>query len=451
VIDSPGTLWVIDTLNNRVEEFNSKGEYLSKFGTEGTGNGQFNGPIGLAIDSSSNLWVVDRFNYRVQKWVPKRPTVTTEAATAVKLTQANLNALVNPEGSSTTYWFEYGTSESYGTKIPVSPESVGSGTEAKSVSQTPTGLKAGTEYHFRVVATNAEGTSYGKDKTFKTAPRLLLAFGKEGKGEGQFEHPADIAIDAEGNAWVVDMGSGRLEKFDKEGKYITGFGEGGKGKCQLERPDSVAIDSKGNLWVADIGEYRIQEFNEAGKCLFSFGKPGTEEGQLSEAESIAIDAKDDIWVADTYNHRLQEFSPEGKLIRVVKPAEGKPGHMANPTGIDIGNGNVWVADWTVSAVIEFNEAGEFVQKIETTGFFGGSLLHPDTIDVDESGVVWVVDEGNYRVVWFSEKGTYEGTFGSAGSGEGQFNLEFPAGIASDASGNLWIADSLNDRVQKWAR
>jgi hypothetical protein len=54
-------------------------------------------------------------------------------------------------------------------------------------------------------------------------------------------------------------------------------------------------------------------------------------------------------------------------------------------------------------------------------------------------------------VQFSEAGFYEGMLGSTGSGEGQVKFEYPAGIASDASGNLWIADSLNERVQKWAR
>ena len=56
------------------------------------------------------------------------PTATTEAATAVSYEQATLKGTVNPEGSATSYYFEYGTTESYGSKIPVSPESVGSGT-----------------------------------------------------------------------------------------------------------------------------------------------------------------------------------------------------------------------------------------------------------------------------------------------------------------------------------
>jgi sugar lactone lactonase YvrE len=379
------------------------------------------------------------------------PKTATEPATGVKITQATLNGKVNPEGSATKYWFEYGTTESYGTKIPVSPESIGSGTEYVAVNQTASGLKEGTIYHFRVVA-ESEAKVLGEDKTFKTSPRYLIAFGKEGTGKGEFKHPADIAIDAAGNAWVVDMENDRLQKFDKEGKYITEFGKSGEGKCQLKRPKSVAIDAEGYIWVDDAGNFRIQKFNEYGECFLEFGEMGTGEGQFFDAESIAIDAKGNIWVADTYSGRLQEFDSKGKLLKVVDPPEGKPGHMWNVTGIDIGpSGNVWVSDWMVGAIIEFNAEGIFVQKLGTTGIFDGQFMHPDTIEVDEGGTIWVTDELSGRVQWFNEEGVYRGKLGSSGKGEEKFSFEYPAGIASDASGNLWIADSLNDRVQKWAR
>src|SRR6185436_2247069 len=82
----------------------------------------------------------------------KLPDAITEPATMIKATQATLNGKVNPLGSNTNYWFEYGKTTSYGTKIPISPESVGSGTEYVAVSKTPTGLAGSTTYHFRVVA-----------------------------------------------------------------------------------------------------------------------------------------------------------------------------------------------------------------------------------------------------------------------------------------------------------
>jgi hypothetical protein len=97
-----------------------------------------------------------------------KPTVEVRLASNVAPTSATLNATVNPNGSETTYQFEYGTTTEYGSKVPASPKSIGSGTSPVEVSEGIEGLKPETTYHFRVVATNAQGTSEGGDQTFTT-------------------------------------------------------------------------------------------------------------------------------------------------------------------------------------------------------------------------------------------------------------------------------------------
>lgn len=99
------------------------------------------------------------------------PIVTTEAASSVGETGATLKGQVNPNGSATTYQFEYGTTTSYGTKVPTTAESVGSGTTNVAVAKGISGLKGNTTYHYRVSATNAYGKTLGVDKTF-TTPKL---------------------------------------------------------------------------------------------------------------------------------------------------------------------------------------------------------------------------------------------------------------------------------------
>jgi hypothetical protein len=101
---------------------------------------------------------------------PKTPQVVTGDATAIGQTTVTLNGTVNPRGTATTYEFDYGKTKSYGTST--APVSAGSGTTAKSVSATATGLEPGTTYHFRIEATNTSGTVRGHDATFKTLPRL---------------------------------------------------------------------------------------------------------------------------------------------------------------------------------------------------------------------------------------------------------------------------------------
>lgn len=103
------------------------------------------------------------------------PTVTTKTATNVKDTSATLNGSVDPNGLATTFYVEYGTSTSYGTKTPAA--SAGSGTSTKNVSAAVTGLTGGTTYHFRLVATNATGTTNGADQTFTTSGKPISQTG----------------------------------------------------------------------------------------------------------------------------------------------------------------------------------------------------------------------------------------------------------------------------------
>ncbi|OGL46733.1 MAG: hypothetical protein A2W05_02180 [Candidatus Schekmanbacteria bacterium RBG_16_38_10] len=96
------------------------------------------------------------------------PTATTNPATNVNGNSATLNATVNPNGSATTVYFQWGTSASYG--YTTSAQSIGSGTSNVSVTANITGLAPATTYHYRIVASNANGTTNGLDVTFTTPP-----------------------------------------------------------------------------------------------------------------------------------------------------------------------------------------------------------------------------------------------------------------------------------------
>ena len=106
-------------------------------------------------------WGLDDLEYS------RRPVVATSPATAVTASAATLNGTVNPDGQATTYRFEYGTTTAYGNQTP--PQDAGAGTGAQNVSAQVSGLSPSTVYHYRVVATNATGTSVSGDATFTTA------------------------------------------------------------------------------------------------------------------------------------------------------------------------------------------------------------------------------------------------------------------------------------------
>jgi sugar lactone lactonase YvrE len=169
-MDGHGDLFVVDRENNRVQEFSATDKYTTQFGSPGTGAGKMVRPLGIAV-AGGQAYVVDSGNERVERWevfetLP--PIAVTLAASSVTQTTATVNATVNPSGSEVTACkFEYGTSTSYGSSVPCAPLP-GSGEIPVAVSASVTGLTSGTTYHFRVSATNSSGTSNGSDQVFKT-------------------------------------------------------------------------------------------------------------------------------------------------------------------------------------------------------------------------------------------------------------------------------------------
>ncbi|MCX6303626.1 MAG: hypothetical protein NT040_01535 [Bacteroidetes bacterium] len=138
----------------------------------------------MNVDPSDNttFWTTQEYVGTYGGWCPwatkvasfkfsSPPVVTTAAATGITMTAATLNGTVNPNGVATTYYFQWGTSVSYGNNTAT--VSAGSGSSAIAVSANLTGLTSGTTYHFRLAGTNSDGTVYGSDLTF--TPPLIPA------------------------------------------------------------------------------------------------------------------------------------------------------------------------------------------------------------------------------------------------------------------------------------
>jgi hypothetical protein len=135
-----------------------------------------------------------------QPYAPPAPTATTGAATNVTATGATLNGTVNPEGTATTYSFQFGTTTSYG--FQTVPGNAGSGTSSVSVSTKVAPLSPGTTYHFRVVAVNAGGTTFGADRTFMTP-----STGPAVSHMGLFGHTAFVNTRGVAGVFVACIGS----------------------------------------------------------------------------------------------------------------------------------------------------------------------------------------------------------------------------------------------------
>jgi hypothetical protein len=180
------------------------------------------------------------------------PGVTTSAASSVGSTTAKLNGSLDPNGQSTSWYFEYGTSTSYGTKT--SSKSAGSGTASTGVSASVSGLTAGSTYHFRLVATNASGATYGSDQSFTTA----------GPPAVQTNAAANIATTAATLTGTVDP-KGRSTTWYFDYGTTTAYGSRTASQSAGSGTGAEAVSvTVSNLTAGTAYHYRIVATSSAG-------------------------------------------------------------------------------------------------------------------------------------------------------------------------------------------
>jgi sugar lactone lactonase YvrE len=441
--DSEGNVWVADTGHNRIQEFNSKGEFVNQFGANGQANGLFREPRGIAVDSKGNIWVADTGNNRVQE--------------------------LDPKGKPIRQVGSYGTGNGKFTALQ--------------------GIAIDPEGHLWTV--DSAGTP--RVQEFSSEGTYITKFGVKGSENGQLKEPKGIAVDSKGNVWIADTGNSRIEDFNSKGEFVRKAGSAGTGNGQLKSPIGLNTDSEGNVWVADTGNNRIQEFSATGTYLSQFGTAGNNSGQFSEPRSVAIDSKGNLWVADTNNNRAQEATAS-EFVRKFGGESSEAGQLSIPSGVAADSkGNVWVADTGHNRVQEFDSSGKALTQFGAKGSADGLFLEPHGLAVDAEGNVWVADTGNYRVEEFNSKGEYIRKFGVKGGANGNFysvwgvaidpeghvwtidssqttsraqefnskgeyirkfggsgTLTMPRGIASDSKGNIWVSDSANHAIKEFS-
>ncbi|HXZ34274.1 MAG TPA: 6-bladed beta-propeller [Terriglobales bacterium] len=239
-------------------------------------------------------------------------------------------------------------------------------------------------------------------------------------------------------SWMDRLAGAQPDQQVKDAKKKIGF--------QLIRPYGVAADSKGNIYVADQGVAAIFIFSpETGDMqLIKNGQ----DAHLPMVTGLAMDDNDRLFVADAKLHHVLVFNAE-HLAEASFGAES----LVSPAGIALDKENrfVYVVDTQQDQVLVFDADNyKLLRRIGTGGkkhtlTSEGDFSLPTGVAVDKDGNVYVTDTLNNRVEIFDADGGFMSQFGKSGDGPGHFAR--PKGIAVDGDGHIWVADEVQCRVQ----
>ncbi|MGO8881997.1 MAG: 6-bladed beta-propeller [Desulfomonilaceae bacterium] len=218
-------------------------------------------------------------------------------------------------------------------------------------------------------------------------------------------------------------------------------------KSTLNAPFSLCFDSAGDLLVTDPSLYRVFRLSSSLKVVDSFGIPGSAPGSFNYPKGIISDPNDFVYVVDSNNCRVQIFDPAGKLFKIVGAIGSIGGLFATPQGVCIGPKNrMFVAD-TRNHRIQVFDSFRLVSVIGELGDKDNQFRLPTACQTNPDGEILVLDSKHGLVKIFDKDGNFKRSFGGDGRAPGLLNA--PQGMILDTSGSVIVADTGNQRVQKF--
>jgi hypothetical protein len=422
-------VFIVDSGNSRIQIFDSKASYISQFGVFGSTEGSFKFPTDIAINQD-RLYVLDTGNNRVQ--------------------------IFDLQGKFIS--------------------SIGKKGTGNSEFNSPRGIEIAENMIF------VSDTENNRIQIFDLKGTFLSSFGTYGTDDKAFNQPKGICYDA-GNLYIVDAGNKRVQIYTQKGDFASTLKFDG-----FESPFGVAVlDNR--VLVSDVTVNKIFTLEKDGKLYGYFGTTSDTRGRFVKPISVAV-SEEKIFVLDSALKSITIFNSDRTLYKPFTNEELIKAAFINPISITYFNKLLYVLDEITSKISLFSEEGKFVTSFGRYGSDKGEFILPSDIALFGKNI-FVADSGNSRIQVLDLDGKWIRSFGSYGSKEGQFlvikgltvqenhifvmdsgnnriqafdfdgnfinkygkkgfeigNYFGPTGFFSDSSMKLYIADTLNHRIQ----
>ena len=229
---------------------------------------------------------------------------------------------------------------------------------------------------------------------FTREGELVLIWGTNGPGDGEFDHPHGLAIDrARGDiVYVGDQENHRMQVFDADGTFRRQWSD-----PQFKHIHDVGIDpATGDVFIGDYELHVLQRFTATGTPLGELGGMGAGPGRFFGIWGVSTDSAGNIYVADTFNRRIQKLAPDGSFVAEWTSYEGTP--FVKPTGVFVDARDiVYVCDSLAETVILFDREGGVVDRWSLRDVLG-QPSEPEDIVLDSTGEhIYVVEVKSHLV------------------------------------------------------
>ncbi|NVJ48694.1 MAG: T9SS type A sorting domain-containing protein, partial [Cytophagia bacterium] len=494
-VDAAGNVYVTDYGNHNIRKITPNGDVSTVAGTGTTGSADgdgtaasFNNPDGLVVDSNGYIYVADFRNHIIRKISP--PTTNYSLTGTSPESQGDYNVILRANDG------RGGITEQPFTISVTKPNS------APEFTSTPENeIKDGEVYNYDITTTDLD-----EDEVTVTAPTLpewltlestsgpftvstFAGSGERGNDDGNglfasFNLPNGIARDRSGNFYVTDAENHLIRKITPSGEVTTFAGSGSSGDvdangtaASLNYPTGITIDASDNIYVADLNNHKIKKITPNGdvSTFVGTGLEGTDDGDALTASftrpsGLTVDALGNLYVAGRHTNKIRKITPNGDVTTLAGSGEigstdgnGTSVSFSAPTGIAVdASGNLYVTDTNNDLIRKITPNGD-VTTIAGSGERGSddgngrsaSFNIPWGIALDASGNLYVADSQGRKIRKITPNGDVSTVAGSGSSGNrntdgdgvsASFNR--PSGILVDELGNIYVVDDLNHNIRK---